>query len=228
VRVNEGAEQLSKELAKDSLPEVVASIKNLDSLTGGLYSDDAVKKLDKITGKKGFIASVSIPLTTIKPFESSMFKGDDLKLFQGISSLRNQYLKLRSGGAVTDPEADKFLEEMGSGGVRTGEQLATGLRHLTRAVQETVKNKEAGVDPKALDVYKSRGGGISSGALPKPGGSASTAASPGKAVANMAAAKKLAALPDKVRARAALEKQLGRALLDEEAALFPTDVAGGR
>ncbi len=54
------------------------------------------------------------------------------------------------------------------------------------------------------------------------------AAPEAKAVANMAAAKKLAALPDKARARAALEKQLGRALLEEEAALFPTDVAGGR
>lgn len=228
VRIKGDAEKLSKEFAKDNLPEVVSSIKNIDKLTGGLYSDVAAEKLDKIAGKKGFIASVSIPWTTIKPFESSSFKGDDLKLFQSVSSLRNQYLKLRSGGAVTDPEADRFLQELGSGGVRTGEQLANGLRSLSGAVRTTIKNKEAGADPRALETYKERGGGISSGSLPKPGESASTSASPGKAVANMAAAKKLAALPDKARARAALEKQLGRALLEEEAALFPTDVAGGR
>jgi hypothetical protein len=228
VRIKGDAEKLSKEFAKDNLPEVVSSIKNIDKLTGGLYSDVAAEKLDKIAGKKGFIASVSIPWTTIKPFESSSFKGDDLKLFQSVSSLRNQYLKLRSGGAVTDPEADRFLQELGSGGVRTGEQLANGLRSLSGAVRTTIKNKEAGADPRALETYKERGGGISSGSLPKPGESVSTSASPGKAVANMAAAKKLAALPDKARARAALEKQLGRALLEEEAALFPTDVAGGR
>ena len=228
VRIKGDAEKLSKEFAKDNLPEVVSSIKNIDKLTGGLYSDVAAEKLDKIAGKKGFIASVSILWTTIKPFESSSFKGDDLKLFQSVSSLRNQYLKLRSGGAVTDPEADRFLQELGSGGVRTGEQLANGLRSLSGAVRTTIKNKEAGADPRALETYKERGGGISSGSLPKPGESASTSASPGKAVANMAAAKKLAALPDKARARAALEKQLGRALLEEEAALFPTDVAGGR
>jgi hypothetical protein len=225
-RIQDDVKKLSTDLAKDSLPEVVSSIGAIDKLTGGLYTEDAVKKLDRIAGNKGFIAAVKIPFTEIKPFESIAFKGDDLTLFQSVSGLRNQYLKLRSGGAVADKESDRFLEELGSGGIRTGKQLANGLQSLTRAMQSTVKNKEAGVRPEAVEKYKQRGGGVSSEALPAP---KETPPPSGGTSAATNFLKKLPANADKAKAAAAFAKAAGRQLSADEAAIFGIQaVAGGR
>lgn len=167
--VKKEATDLSKSLGKDSLPEVFTAIKDIDEMTGGLYDPKAVQKLDKVAGAPGFTASFKIPLTQIAPLENAALKGEDLKLYQRVASLRNSYLKLRSGGAVTDPEAERFLAEMGQGGIRTGEQLQNGLQSLASAVNTTVQNIESGHSPEAVAEYRRRKGPVSSDFLPKKG-----------------------------------------------------------
>ena len=137
-------------------------------MVGDIYEEGAAKKLDKIAGAKNFQATWKIPWTQIAPMENVALKGEDLKLYQSIAGLRNAYLKMRSGGAVTDPEAERFLQELGQGDARTGAQLQTGIQNLTRAVKLGVQNKEAGYSPEAVALYRSRNGPISSESLPTP------------------------------------------------------------
>lgn len=160
---------LSKRLEADSIPEIVTNLKAIDSDLGGLYDPKAAAKLDKIAGEKGFIASIRIPWTQIKPFEDSAIPDSLKPLYQSISSLRNTYLKMRSGGAVTDPEADRFLQELGSGGIRTGAQLQNGLQLLNNAIVNKIKTIESGFTPDAVDILASRGNPTSSKSLPQAG-----------------------------------------------------------
>lgn len=164
-KINKGVVDLAKNLSKD-LPEVVSTIKTINELTGGIYSDEAVGKFDKVAGVPGFFAGLKIPMTEIAPFENAALKGKDLKLYQSVAALRNQYLKLRSGGAVSDKESDRFTQELGAGGVRSGTQMANGIRSLNNAIQTAIKNIEAGSDPAAVSLYRERSGSISSDQLP--------------------------------------------------------------
>lgn len=159
-------EKLSKRLTDDSIPEVVNSIKSIDKQVGGLYEEKAAEKLDKIAGSKGLAATFKIPWTQIAPLESSAISKEDMPLFQEVSGLRNAYLKLRSGGAVTDPEADRFLQELGQGSIRSGTQLQTGIQRLSEAVKSTVLNTEAGYSPEAVATFAKRGGTVSSASFP--------------------------------------------------------------
>jgi len=164
------ATDLSKDFGKNGLPEVYTAIKEIDKMVGGIYEPQSVKKFDRIAGTSGFTSALKIPFTQIAPLENAALKGDDLKLYQQVAGLRNAYLKLRSGGAVTDPEAERFLAEMGQGGVRTGEQLQNGLQSLTNAVGATVQNIEAGYGEDAVELYGKRNGSISSKGFPKRSG----------------------------------------------------------
>lgn len=161
------AQALSKRLEADSLPEVVNSIKQIDEEVGGLYSEDASKKFDKIAGSKGFWASVKIPFTEIAPLESTLISSSDKPLYQAVASLRNNYLKLRSGGAVTSPEADRFLQELGQGNIRSGKDLQSGIQLLTKALESKVKTIEAGYMPESVELLSSRGNPVSSASFPK-------------------------------------------------------------
>lgn len=157
---------LSKRLEADSLPEVVSSIKAIDTELGGLYNPDAAKTLDQIAGSSGFAASLKIPFTEIAPLESSAIPDSLKPLYQNIASLRNNYLKLRSGGAVTSPEADRFLQELGQGNIRSGQQLQTGLQLLTDAINTKVKTIESGFSPESVNILAERGNIVSSKAIP--------------------------------------------------------------
>lgn len=158
-------QDLSKRLEADSVPEIVTTLKQVDKDIGGLYNPKAVAKLDQIAGEKGFLASIKIPWTEIKPFESAAIPEDSKPLYQAIASLRNTYLKMRSGGAVTDPEADRFLQELGAGGIRNGLQLQNGLQVLNNAIVSKIQTIEAGYSPEAVEMLASRGNPTSSKSL---------------------------------------------------------------
>jgi regulatory protein YycI of two-component signal transduction system YycFG len=160
---------LSKRLEADSVPEVVNSIKQIDKEVGGLYSDEASVKFDKIAGSTGWWAGLKIPFTELAPLESALIADKDKPLFQAVAALRNNYLKLRSGGAVTSPEADRFLQELGQGNIRSGKDLQNGIQLLTDAMREKVKTIEAGYTPEAVKLLAERGAPVSSKNIPSAG-----------------------------------------------------------
>lgn len=160
-------EKLSKRLTADSIPEVVSALNGIDQkLDGGLYSDKAVASLDEVAGIDGFVASFKVPFTQVVPLENSVIDEKYMPLYQDIAGLRNAYLKLRSGGAVTDPEANRFLAELGQGSIRSGKQLQNGLKRLNEAVRTGLKSIEGGYNPEVVARYKENGGTVSSDALP--------------------------------------------------------------
>ena len=163
-------QKLSGALAKDGLPEVISSIKAIDKEVGGLYSDEAEAKFDKVASGKGWLASLKIPFTSIAPLESTSIADEDKPLYQAVASLRNSYLKLRSGGAVTDPEADRFLQELGQGNIRSGKQLQDGIQLLTSAVRSKAKTLESGYSPESVNIINERGNESGSASIPSPSG----------------------------------------------------------
>ncbi len=238
------ATELSKRIVKDVGPDILATIGDIDKYVGGIYSDEAIKKYDKIAGVEGLVAGLRVPFTDIKPFEKN-FKGKDLELFQNIASLQNTYLKLRSGANVTDGEAEKFLKELGAGGIRSGEQLRNGVRGLTRGVAAQLKAVESGYDPRVISMYRDRPGAITSDQIPVQ--SSAQRASPMDAIqrAGQAPAKApqspqnlneiIKAAAQRGRAQkaspevvqSALEQKIGRKLTADELAIIKNSNTGG-
>lgn len=160
---------LAKDFGKEGLADAISSLDSIESLVGGsIESRPAIAKFDRVAGLEGFAAGLKIPWTSVAPLENAVLSGQDLKLYQSVASLRNNYLKMRSGGAVTDNEADRFLQELGTGGIRTGEQLQNGVSALARALRTGVKNIESGVRPEAVQIYRQRGGPIASEKIMSP------------------------------------------------------------
>lgn len=168
--IRQETQALSKRLEADSIPEVINSINQIDKEVGGLYSEEATKKFDKIAGASGFFASMKIPFTDIAPLESMSIDKKDKDLYRAIAALRNNYLKLRSGGAVTSPEADRFLQELGSGNIRSGADLQGGVQLLTDAIRSKVKTIESGYTPESVALLTERGNPIASSKLPSDSG----------------------------------------------------------
>lgn len=156
-------ENLSKRLGENDLPAVVSAFNSIKKELGGsLESPQALKKLKNVTGLESITENLKIPWTQVAPLQGEGISKQDLPLYQSIASLRNAYLKMRSGGAVTDQEADRFLQELGQGGIRSPEQLQQGLIILQNSVGTGVKNIEAGYDPDVVERYQKRGGSVSS------------------------------------------------------------------
>lgn len=159
-------QKLSAALSQNSIPDMVQAIKDIDQQIGGMSSNVAEKKLDKIAGLKGFAAQARIPFTNVTPFEGLALNDEDKPLYQSISGLKNVVLKLRSGGAITDSEATRMLEELGQGSARSGSQLLTGIKNVTNKVRATIQTIESGFDPSSVDVLAARGNPTSSASLP--------------------------------------------------------------
>lgn len=166
--VKEETTKLSERLGKDSIPEVMTAIKQTEKLLQsankgeGIYSDKSLEGLEGLTGANAIkVFGLTVGEKGLTPAQK------DIK--QSVATIRNAYLKLRSGGAVTDQEADRFFEELGAGLIRDPEQIKIGLQNVTRIMGQAVKNVEAGYSPEAKQLYTQRGGGLTSETLPQPG-----------------------------------------------------------
>jgi hypothetical protein len=128
-------------LQKSGLSELAEAVIRTDRAIGGLDSTSDVPGV----GAGAFV-----------PGQMLDNKGRDAR--QEVAALRNVILKARSGGAVTEPEADRFLQELGSGMGQTDAQLRTGLRIIRDQVASKLRDAQMGLRPELLDVYRQRGG----------------------------------------------------------------------
>lgn len=130
----------SATLEKSGIPGVIDTIENIDRMIGA-----AGKDLPGVGMIEGALPDV--------------FAGDagrDLR--QEVSSLFNKTLHVRSGSAVTDQELQRLRTEFGNGAWKTEKQFKDGIRRYKERLQEAMRNLNAGSDPKAIDLYTSRGG----------------------------------------------------------------------
>ena len=153
-KAERGAEKYSTMLENSGLAEVSQMLKNVN---------DILPQEGDIPGF-GYGSGIQPDLLTSK-------EGVDMR--QAVAGLRNSILKARSGGAVTPQEAERFLQELGEGTFKSDDQLRTGVKNVTQALQNRIANVAAGVPKESLDIYAERGGKIlPSSVAPQGGGSA--------------------------------------------------------
>jgi hypothetical protein len=141
---------LSQQFSKGKVSELTKSLSNIDKFLvkdlGIPHGFDA-SKLE--TDIPGFGATGMVP--------EAMLTKKGKKMRQLVSSVRNILLNVRSGGAVTDTEAQRLAEELGATGLNDL-QLMKGLAQSRDLLQSIVQNAVAGVDPEAADEFAKRGG----------------------------------------------------------------------
>jgi hypothetical protein len=144
--VQSGAERYSKTVDSNGLADLMLAAERAGNATSG--DGD-------IAGYGEFVGGM--------PDWAISQAGKDTR--QEISSLQNAILKARSGGAVTPAEADRFMTEIGAGFGRGDSNVRQGIANLRAALEEKVKNAQAGFAPEAIEKYKAGGGTIVAGRL---------------------------------------------------------------
>ena len=91
---------------------------------------------------------------------------------QAVASFANVLLKTRSGAAVTEPEQQRFLQELGTGKLMSEDRLKQGLEMMKGLLESEKKNAAAGVSNDVLDSYMGTPGAIDFGGYRKSGGGA--------------------------------------------------------
>ena len=114
---------MSKELVKANVPKLEASFESLDKVLKPYINEDG--------SLKGNIPGAGA--TGIGPQMFLTKEGTEVR--QTISAIRNQMLAMRSGAAVTDPEAARLYEEIGIFLGGSDEDILYGLQ-LIRDVSD--------------------------------------------------------------------------------------------
>lgn len=141
-RVAKSAESLAKQLEASGLPELQAQLGRINAILPPPGKD--------IPGY-GRLASLAPDVLTSK---------QGVELRQEVAGLRNAILKARSGAAITPQEAERLLQEIGEGALRSEDQLRRGIRNVQEMLGAKVQNIRAGAVPEAVEAYTERGGAL--------------------------------------------------------------------
>lgn len=140
--LDSGAERYSKAIESSGIGDVLGSVESFENLTQG------------IEDIPGYGAGAAKPAWALDDTGKA--------IRQEVATIRNNILKARSGGAVTPSEADRLLQELGDGIGSTDQQLLYGINKVKNMLAGKQRNLEAGYDPGAIDLYRERGGTITS------------------------------------------------------------------
>lgn len=88
----------------------------------------------------------------------SAYSGGARQLAGAVGTVFNTELKDRSGAAVTNNEMERLKNEFGAGLYNTEAELIGALQQYKTAMQQELKNREAGFNPRIKDIYEGRGG----------------------------------------------------------------------
>jgi hypothetical protein len=86
-----------------------------------------------------------------------LLSADGTKVRQAARGLVGGVIKERSGTAASEKEIDRILEEFGMHPGATDEQFRIGVRRYLPQVVETLRAKEAGARPEAVEEARRRG-----------------------------------------------------------------------
>lgn len=142
--VNEGARKLSDAIEKTGVTDVYT----------------ALDKLDKKIGIDGSEDIPGVGQTAMLPGIALSQEGKDVR--QLIQGLTNTILKARSGGAITEPEAERLLAEIGTGITKTDADLRRGLQNVRDTFRIKLELAESGAPEESVSIYRQRKGSIHS------------------------------------------------------------------
>jgi hypothetical protein len=158
---NEGTRNLSESIEKGGVTELLTSLKKLDAaIPGGIEGSEADGDIPGIGGAAN-ITELSLPLIgNVGKVGYGALSDEGKKVKQLVANIRNAILKARSGGAVSDGEADRMLEEIGLGLAKGDADLRRGLQGVKDILKSRLQLIEAGADPEILSAFRKRPGAI--------------------------------------------------------------------
>lgn len=130
--------RLSESMTRAAIPELKNDLATLQSTISGFGEGD-------IPG---------VGYTGAFPTMMLSDKGADMR--QKLATVRNKLLKMRSGAAVTDPEMNRLIEELGSMNDR---DLVLAIPKIIQGVEAVEEGILAGYDQDVVDTYSGRIGG---------------------------------------------------------------------
>ena len=138
--LEDDAKKHTATIQKVGFPSIVAAMKKADAaIEASIAKDNDIA---------GFGATGMSPQATLSK------EGKDVRV--AVESLKNQLLKARSGAAVTDQEAKRFLEEVGTNPFMKDEDLVRGLNLIRANIAENLATFEVGMEPDALALLRSQ------------------------------------------------------------------------
>jgi len=153
---NESVRKLSERIEKSGISELVTSLKKLDqSMPGGINGSEADGDIPGIGG-----AANAANLPVVGEAFSATLSEAGKKTRQLVANVRNSILKARSGGSVTKEEAERLLEELGTGVFKTDNDLRRGMSSVKDIITDRLALIESGSDPDILHEYRSRKGSL--------------------------------------------------------------------
>ena len=159
--LNQQTRALSADLQKANIPFLDSAYTALDTATKPFKGLDGKLKLEGLPGT-GATGQV--------PFGLLSKEGREVR--QSVANIRNQFLKMASGAAVTDPEAARTYEVIGNLLGGTDEDIMHGME-MIRDMKDTAKtNIYSGYDDEAIVEFsrrKNRGGAPAPVGIPEGG-----------------------------------------------------------
>lgn len=131
--------KLSEKLVSLGIPDIKNDINNLDSVISKYKPGDDLPG----TGMTAWMPQ-------------ALMSKDGQLISQARSAIRNKLLKLRSGAAVTNPEAARFAEELGTMLSGTDEVFLTNWPQVKKGIQSIEQAVKAGYDDDIVQTYDDR------------------------------------------------------------------------
>jgi hypothetical protein len=151
--VTESANKLGNTFSKEDVSGLLTSIINVDKLMDIDGDSD-------IAGFGGIANVAGVPV--VGAAAEAVLSDEGKKNRQAIAGVRNTILKLRSGGAITENEQARLLNEIGEGLFKSDEQLRIGMRNIRDILRDKIRLVETTAHPDALAEFRTRKGAISS------------------------------------------------------------------
>jgi hypothetical protein len=135
--------------------------KQIETLSKRLEGAPALKQdlatLNQFAGQED-IPGVGSAEGRLPDFAAGLFNGADAtRVRQAARGLYSNILKEQSGSTVSEQELKRKLEELGMGPGATEENFRLGLARLTEMAHATLRAKEAGARPEAVEEASRRG-----------------------------------------------------------------------
>ena len=160
-------------LQKDGIIEMKGILGRINShIPGGInkWNGSDLPGFGRVTG-------------TLNRLSGGVFAGDNGALIQEVQAFNNAVMKARSGGTITDNEAQRLSLELGTGLLKDSKALVQALRGSALTLDEMIANRARGEKPGVLEAYLQRGQNpnidvlqTSLGGAPAPGASPTTGA----------------------------------------------------
>lgn len=136
---------LQSDIDKSNIPFLDSAFKDLETALSPFVDPATGKPKKDVPG---------IGATSLAPMGTLSAEGRPVR--QAVANVRNQFLKMASGAAVTNPEAARLYEQIAMQLGGSDEDVLRGLESLKQMRDSAKSNIYAGYDPLVVETYENR------------------------------------------------------------------------